>query len=387
MMWASAISDRTVCAEAIDEVIAKVGDELGGRAPHALFAFASPELLAQCPELPARISGAFAGVQLVGCTGGGIIGGGREIERAPALSLVAAHLRDARVRAIHLEPGASATTLTDVDPGSKPCVVLLPEPSSCDPEELATLIEREHPGTVIVGGVPSGGPRAVLCGKHAHRTGAAMMVLEGVEVDTIIAQGCRPIGEPMLVTDCDQNRIYSLDGRKPGMVIRELYDSLPVRDKNLFRHSLFVGIEMTDQRQYRHGDFLVRNMLGLDAEGTTLAVAALLERYMAVQFHLRDAQTSAQDLAAHLDRYVAERGRDAVRGALLFSCLGRGEHLYGVPNHDSDQLRAKLGDVPVGGFFCNGEIGPVGGKIFVHGYTSAFSIFRETARDEHADRD
>jgi small ligand-binding sensory domain FIST len=108
-----------------------------------------------------------------------------------------------------------------------------------------------------------------------------------------------------------------------------------------------------------------------------MAVGALLEESSVVQFHLRDARTSADDLEAHLCRYRDEAKDTPAKGALLFSCLGRGVHLYGSADHDSHLFRHHLGEIPLGGFFCNGEIGPVQNKTFLHGYTSAFGLFRQ----------
>ena len=133
--------------------------------------------------------------------------------------------------------------------------------------------------------------------------------------------------------------------------------------------------------RYGRGDFLIRNLAGAEERSGALAVGASLHEGQVVQFHLRDAQTSAEDLDARLARYRASQlGGAAPAGALIFSCLGRGAHLYGVPDHDSDAFRRHIGAVPLGGFFCNGEIGPVERRTFLHGYTSAFGLFRPRPR-------
>ncbi len=128
------------------------------------------------------------------------------------------------------------------------------------------------------------------------------------------------------------------------------------------------------EEEPKAGDFLIRNLVGIDPKSGAVAVGEYLHEGMRVRFHLRDANTSAEDLHAVLTGYESEK--DTVSGALLFSCLGRGEHLYGRPNVDTGVFKQHLGDVPVGGFFCNGEIGPVGGTTFLHGYTSSFGLFR-----------
>jgi len=199
-----------------------------------------------------------------------------------------------------------------------------------------------------------------------------------IAVETIVAQGCRPIGNPLIVTRCQGNVVQELDSQPPLEVLRELYGSLPARDQELFRTSLFVGVEMRqDQVEYRAGELLVRNLVGMDPDSGALAIGAPLHPMQVVQFLLRDARTATEDLARMLDRSAARRSPPA--GALLFSCLGRGAHLFGRPDHDTDLFREKVGQVPLGGFFCNGEIGQVGGATFLHGYTSSFALFREAA--------
>jgi small ligand-binding sensory domain FIST len=181
----------------------------------------------------------------------------------------------------------------------------------------------------------------------------------------------------MFVTRCQSHLLQELDGRLPVEILQEVFDGLGPEDRRLFQTSLFLGVEMTPARnEYRQGDFLIRNLVGLDAENGALAVAAHLHTGQVVQLHLRDARTSAEDLSKQLARYRSTAPPGAAQGALLFSCLGRGLHLYGEPNHDSSAFRRHVGDLPLGGFFCNGEIGPVQGKTFLHGYTSAFGVFR-----------
>jgi small ligand-binding sensory domain FIST len=181
----------------------------------------------------------------------------------------------------------------------------------------------------------------------------------------------------MFVTRHQGNRLYALDGRPALDVLRRLYDSLPPEDRALFRHSLFVGVAMNDERtEFRAGDFLVRNLVGAESARGAIAIGADLHDGQVVQFHLRDARAAADDLTAALARHRRESGASSAEAALLFSCLGRGAGLYGRPDHDSALVRQALGEIPIAGFFANGEIGPVGGKTFLHGYTSSLAVFR-----------
>ena len=219
------------------------------------------------------------------------------------------------------------------------------------------------------------GENALFLGPERLGSGLVGIALSGnISVDTIVAQGCRPVGDPMFVTSCRDNVVLEIDGRRPRDILHELYGRLEARDKDLFREALFLGIVMQEaQSQYGQGDFLIRNVVGFDPDSGALAVGARLKENQVVQFHLRDARTSAEDLQALLAAHPRE---PSAHGSLLFSCLGRGEHLYGRPDHDTDAFHEHLGEVPLGGFFCNGEIGPVHGTTFLHGYTSSFGLFR-----------
>jgi small ligand-binding sensory domain FIST len=207
-----------------------------------------------------------------------------------------------------------------------------------------------------------------------QRVGAVGVAMSGnLVVDTIVAQGCRPIGDPMPITRADGHVVRELGGKEPVAVMRAMYEALDKRDKELFKHSLFVGLEMESGEIEFRGDFLVRNIVGVDTSSGALAVGARVRPWQVLQFLLRDAKTAEQDLSARLERF---RGPTPA-GALMFSCVGRGEGLFGRADHDTDLFRARVGSgVPLGGFFGNGEIGPVGGKTFLHGHTSAFGLFR-----------
>jgi small ligand-binding sensory domain FIST len=155
-----------------------------------------------------------------------------------------------------------------------------------------------------------------------------------------------------------------------------MIQGLNANEQNLVRESLFIGIAMDEFRDaHQAGDFLIRNIVGIEPNSGALVISEVLHGEQTVQFHVRDAATSADDLR-HLLKEYRDKLKSEIHGALLFSCLGRGEHLYGMPNHDSNCFKEYLGAVPLGGFFCNGEIGPVGGTTFLHGYTSSFGIFR-----------
>jgi small ligand-binding sensory domain FIST len=397
--WASSISTEAQLGSAVSECSDALEAGLAEHAPDLVAGFLSPHFADNWSALPGLLARRFPGAVLLGCSANGVIGGGHEIEGERALAMVAAHLPGVRLTPLVVRAGefvdlAAACPSIDTvgeaagsaagavaGTGERPHFVVLPDPFSCPGETLVGELDRRFPGSVKIGGLASGarqpGGNLLWAGEEPVHGGAVGLALEGdVAVDTIVAQGCRPIGLPMFVTMGQGHLIQQLDGRRPLDLLRELYDAASPRDRELFRGSLFLGVVMRDgESEYGPGDFLIRNLIQLDSESGALAVAAEVREGNVVQFHLRDAQTSADDLESHL-RGQAPGSRPA--GALLFSCLGRGRYLYGAPDHDIQKFAARYGRVPVGGFFCNGEIGPVHGRTFLHGYTSSFGLF--TAR-------
>ena len=326
-----------------------------------------------------------------GCSGGGVIGNGQEIEQRAGISITAAVLPDVDIKPFHLQvhrlPDLDAgpdkwETMIGVPADRDPHFVMVADPYSFPVQDLLMGMDYAFPKATKIGGLASGASRpggnALFLDEQVLRTGAIGLALYGnITVDTVVAQGCRPIGQPMRISKSDRNMLLELDGKPPMDLIRTMFQELPERDRELLGHSLFLGVVMDELIENPvQGDFLIRNVVGTDSTTGGLAIGEMLKEGQLVQFHLRDAETSADDLQAVLSRYADENRENEIPGALLFSCLGRGKFLYGRPNHDTDIFREKLGAVPLGGFFCNGEIGPVSGTTFLHGYTSSFGLFR-----------
>jgi small ligand-binding sensory domain FIST len=390
MRWVSAISRAESTDAALFEVISQVRTELGADWPDLLLVFASNHHEPAYGAISRGLNSAFSGACLLGCSGGGVIGAGAEVEGGPGLSVTAATLPGVDIHCFHLvagdlpSPDAEPSVWLEafgLEGGGQPCFVLIPDPYTTPAETLVRGLDAAFPDAPKIGGLASGGQspgsNALFLRDRVHRAGAIGIALSGnITLDTIVAQGCRPIGNPMIVTRCEGNLIQEMDGRPPLSVLQETYDQLDEADRELFRTALFCGVEMRDTVEHQEGEYLIRNVLGIRDEGDGVFVGQVLRPWQVVQFHVRDARTSHEDLYAVLERYQREvRGRP-IDGAVLFSCLGRGEDLYGHPNHDSDALREHLGPIPLGGFFCNGEIGPVQGVTYLHGYTSAFGLFR-----------
>jgi len=363
-------------------------DGLAGASADLAVVFCSPEHAAAegaWTRLRARVPGAV----VVGCSAESCIGGGVEVEEGPGLALALAHLPGVAVHPFPLTPEAVSAaggdparwrSLVGIDPAATPAFVLLGDPFTGDTEAVLRGLSLAYPVAALVGGLASGGQQVgenlLILGERSASAGYVGLALHGdVVVDTIVAQGCRPIGEPMFVTRCAENMIYELDGRPPLELLSELVAASTDRELALFETSLFVGVQMDAARaELGRGDFLVRNVVGADRDAGALAIGARVSEGQVVQFQLRDGDAASEDLQTRLEDHTARQ--PAAEAALLFSCLGRGRVMYGLPNHDSDALRRHLGDIPVAGFFGNGEIGPVEGQPFLHGYTSAIAIFR-----------
>jgi small ligand-binding sensory domain FIST len=242
------------------------------------------------------------------------------------------------------------------------------------------LINAGYPGAPLVGGLASG-PQLkkaswMLLNGDLVEKGVAGVALTGdVSFDVAVSQGCRPIGEPLMVTKAEGNVLQELGGRPPLEVLRETLSRCPPDDQRLARHSLFAGLVMTEGRSgYKRGDFVIRNLMGFDQDSGSLVLGAALRRGQTLQFQLRDAATSDVDFQAMLG--VMPESGSAPRGALLVACCGRGQGLYGEPDHDAALVQSMRGPLPMAGLFASGEFGPVAGRNYIHGYTSSLVVIR-----------
>jgi small ligand-binding sensory domain FIST len=279
-------------------------------------------------------------------------------------------------------PPSAWEALIGVPASDNPAIMLLPDPFTLPSDALVEGLDYAYPNSVKIGGLASGGTvtgaNALFSNKGTRRSGAVGVALSGnVVVDSVVAQGCRPIGKAMVVTGSNDNVITELAGESPLDVLRDLFEDGDEAEKRLIRRSLQIGVLMDPfQDEYEAGDFLIRNVIGADGDNGALAVGERIREGQVVQFHVRDATSASDDLGANLMRYLSDHPDSAPSGALLFTCLGRGERLFGRVDHDTDLFQQVIGSMPVTGFFCNGEIGPVGGSTFLHGYTSSFALFR-----------
>ena len=377
MRFAVAVSDAEAWGRATDAVVAELQRGLDGVRADLVCLFVSPHHEAAWLSVAERVRRELPGTLLLGCTARSVLGAGRELEEGPGLAALAASLPGVSLHPFHLGAGAELDL-----PGPEDAhVILLVDPFRADLDAWMPALDERFPRGVKIGGIASGaaepGRNLLFLGEGAARAGAVGVVLSGdLALETVVAQGCRPVGPPLFVTGARENVLYELDGQRPLDVLQRIFAAASPAEQRLFAGSLFLGIEMeAEQSRFESGDFLIRNLIGSDANTGALQVAARLEGHRVVQFHLRDGAAAAEDLERRLERCAAASAKDAA-GALLFSCLGRGRGLFGQPDHDSSAFARALGPAPLAGFFCNGELGPVEGRTFLHGYTSAFGIFR-----------
>ncbi len=391
--FASALSVDPKAEKAEAQVLGQIAEQLGGERPDLCAVFVSHHYGGAIEELGQRLARATGAQVVVGCTGESIIGGDREVEDEPALSLWCASLPGTRLRAFEAtaqlvdERQIEFSALPDIrDPGQSSMLVLA-DPFSFPMDEYLKRLNEKFPGVPAVGGMASGGmgpgQNLLITQRGLYSGGAVGVVLEGgIEVRSVVSQGCRPVGKPFVVTACDEHFIHKLGGKPALEVLMETIRALEPRDRALFQRQPFIGVAIdVTKSEFGRGDFLVRNIRGVSEEHKAFAITDVLRRGQTVQFLVRDASSATEDLTQLMTSQgggkLASSSSIHSAGALLFSCNGRGTRMFSSPNHDISCVRSGLDkSIPVAGFFAMGEVGPVGGRNFLHGYTASVAVFR-----------
>ena len=325
----------------------------------------------------------------LGCNSSGVIANETEIEMEPAISVLAMHLPGVKINPFYvsadninsLSGRNELINVIDVYPPDMPKFICLADPNSCDINKFLTNFNDAYKGLPVIGGLASGGmmniPNWLCLDGNIYDNGAVGLALVGnIEFETIVSQGSRPIGKSFVVTRAEGNVLYEIAGKPALEVTRDVLENLSAKDKTLSENSLFVGLVMNEhQTSFKRGDFLIRNIMGFDPDSGALMVGASLKVGQTMQFQLRDAETSEEDLKTLLHKFDGSHA-DSPQAGILISCCGRGKGLYGKPDHDARMIQAAKGPLPLAGFFANGEIGPIGTKNYVHGYTSSLVILR-----------
>ena len=352
-----------------------------------LVAFVSYHHVERFPEVLTALNVACAPRMLIGCSSQGVIATGREVEGRPGLSLLALDLPGATLQAVRVTSGMLAANETAAELAMALDVarpvrgwVLITDPFSFDSERLIELLSEAYPGVPIVGGMATGFPNShttyVFEGEQVHDDGAVLLAVGGDwAIRPIVSQGAAPIGQPWTVTAATGSVVETIGGRPALEVLVETVQALPEAERARAAQNLLVGLAMDEYRDdFSRGDFLIRNLLGVDRERSLIAVGDQVRVGQTLQFQVRDAAAADDELAALLAEAREDVGDRAAAG-LLYACNGRGQGLFGTPSHDASAIERAFGELPLAGLFCNGEIGPVGGRTFVHGFTASLALF------------
>jgi small ligand-binding sensory domain FIST len=379
--YAAALSTHPVAVEAVGAVAGELLEQLDGDRPDLLVCFASSHHVGRFDDIARGLRALLEPDVLLGATAVAVAGGAREIEQEPALSVWAADWGGGRVDGfvLDVQPDQDGVRVGGwpADVARDATVLLLADPFSCPVAELLSRCNARVPGLRVIGGLASAGPmagtnRLALDERVVDRGAVGVVVPSDVAVRTVVSQGCRPLGNPFTVTKADGNVVWELGGRSAIARLEELIGAADERDRALLARGLQVGIVVDEHRSdFGRGDFLVRSVLDADHRTGAVTVGEVVDVGQTLQFQVRDADAADEDLGALLE------GVGRVRGALLFTCNGRGRHLFGHPDHDTGLIEERLGPVPLAGAFCAGEIGPIGGRNFLHGFTASIALFGE----------
>jgi small ligand-binding sensory domain FIST len=388
MPFAAALSTTPDTTKALEEVCTQALAQIQGPPDLAILFFspdhaAAPRLAAVQKRLGARC--------LLGCPGEAIVGNDQEIEEHPAMSLwLGRWQREVELSPCHLvaeETSDGLTllgwpdTLAAADP-ARSLILMVGDPYTFPVDAFLNRVNAEHRGLRVVGGMASGvrepGTCPLLLGDRVLDEGAVGVLLQGqIQARAVVSQGCRPIGRHMVITRAHDNVITGLGGKAPLEQLQQLWQELNPRDQRLLQQGLHIGRVLNEyQDTFQRGDFLVRNVIGINRDGGALAITDRVRVGQTVQFHVRDADSADEDLRALLQIDLSAH-ETRPGGALLFTCNGRGTRLFAGPHHDARAVRAEAGELPLAGFFAQGELGPVGGQNFIHGFTASVVLFED----------
>jgi len=323
------------------------------------------------------------------CTCAGIIGSSVEMEYQPAASIILSKLPGVVIQPFYLnqiqlerlQRNEDWHNYFEVFPSENPVFLILPDPFLLDMNSFLNGINKAYPNCPIIGGLASGSSQpngnTIILNNESYDNGVVGFILMGnFKVEMVVSQGCRPIGKTYIVTKARDNMIYEIAGKRFLDVLSSVVQQCLERDRLLMQEAVFIGIAMDEYKhEYKRGDFLIRGLMGIDRESDAGVIGDLIRPGQTIQFHVRDAESATEDLHALLKFQQNHVKNQKPKGALVFSCNGRGEHLFKEKNHDIEIIQHYLGRVPAAGFFCAGEIGTVGKQNFLHGFTNSMALF------------
>ena len=375
-VYAFGLSEHPVPSQAVGEAVGQVLEGMGDERPDLVVAFASPHHVGAFEDVASSIRGLLDPTVLFGGTAGAVIGGGREIEDSPAISLFAARLPATLLTPVRLEvvPTPDGPSLVGWPDHPDGTMLLFADPFSFPADAFLDRVNEDLPKLRVIGGLASaamqpGGNRLMLDDQVTDSGAVGAVLSGGVEIRTVVSQGCRPVGKPYVVTKSDRNFILELGGKPALARLQETATGANDEERELMRHGLQIGCVVDETRlEFGRGDFLVRGVVGADQRSGAIAVGDNIPVGRTVQFQVRDAGSADEDLRDLLTAAEAD-------AALLFTCNGRGQRLFGEADHDAGVVDLLLGPLPLAGCFCAGELGPVGPRNFLHGFTASLALF------------
>ncbi|HEX3461925.1 MAG TPA: FIST N-terminal domain-containing protein [Acidimicrobiales bacterium] len=381
MPFASAQSEHPVAALATGEVVGAVFEAFGER-PDLVFISVTRPHAGALDDIIATVDAVLHPLAMIGCAAESVVGTGREVEETPSISLWAGRvgpLLPVTLRAVRSADDSWEFSGWPEEVSFDPtALILVADPFTFPADQFLAWMEDAHPGLPVVGGNASaalgpGGSRLVVGDRTLREGAVGVLIGSGVDIETVTSQGCRPYGRPLTVTKSDRNIMFEVAGT-PAIesMVEQMKGGLSAEDiGRLENNGLHVG-RLIDEHveDPGPGDYLVRSVIGVDRSTGAMAIDDRIPLGSTVRFHLRDAESADRDLKTILIGHHAD-------GALLFTCNGRGTRLFDESHHDASVLSRQIGPVPVGGFFAAGEIGPVGGRNFVHSFTASIALFTD----------
>lgn len=377
--YGAAVSAHPAPEEAAGAVIGEVIEQVGLR-PSVALLFVSGPHVAAFDDIAAAVRRTLGPEVMAGTSAVSVIGGPTEVEDTAAVSLWAASLEGAgpalpvRLEAVTTPDGAELVGMPAEASRPDRTLILMADPYTFPADDLLDHAAERYPGLRIVGGLASaGGPgsnRLALDGDVCADGAVGVLLPAGAGCRFVVSQGCRPVGAPYTVTASEGNVVGEMGGRPALTRLVDLVRAADPGERDLLSRGLHIGMVIDEHKDsFGPNDFLIRSVLGADRSTGAVAIGAAVPVGSTLQYHVRDRDTADADLRAML------AGAPGAAGALVFTCNGRGVNLFGEPHHDAALVHEATGGGAVAGMFCAGEMGPVGGRNHVHGFTASVLLF------------
>ena len=392
MFWCSSVSNSPSFDRALEDITRDISVKLGNKKADLAIVFISSHHSSDYEEVSKKIQNALNCDKVIGCSASGVIGEGQEFEYLPGISIIVASLPNVKITPFHFyqdelpspDEGPKSWEKIVGNTGENPeTIVLFPDPFSIRTEYVLDGLDFAFPRSKTIGALASGGNKpgenAMFVNEKTYYKGSCGLLITGnFELDVLVAQSCRPIGEPMIVTQSSNNVIHELDGELPIVAIKNIYDKASEEDKENMNNALQIGMLMDRLSNNREKiQYMIRNISSIDKDTGSIMIGESITDGQIIQFHLRDSSVAQEELKKMLSEYHQEKSK-TIKSTLMFSSVGRGKYLLGKSHHDINLYKNVIdNNSPVTGFFSNGEISPIGDRTFLHGYTSSFAIFKE----------